>query len=32
MDKVDATLLAGIQKSNNLHIHERHAVQVQRNP
>jgi hypothetical protein len=32
MDKLDATVLAGTQKSNDLDIHERYAVEVQRNP
>lgn len=30
MEKFDATFLAGIQKSNDLDIHERHALEVQR--
>ena len=30
MEKFDATFLAGIEKSNDLDIHERHALEVQR--
>jgi hypothetical protein len=30
MEKFDATFLAGIQKSNDLDIHERHLLEVQR--
>ena len=30
MEKFDANFLAGIQKSNDLDIHERHALKVQR--
>ena len=30
MEEFDATFLAGIQKSNDFNIHERHALEVQR--
>ena len=30
MEKLDATFLAGIQKVNDLDIHERHALEIQR--
>lgn len=30
MEKFDATFLAGVQKSNDLDIHERYALEVQR--
>ncbi len=30
MEKFDATFLADIQKANDLDIHERHALEVQR--
>ena len=30
MEKFDATFLAGIEKSNDFNIHERHALEVQR--
>ena len=30
MEELDATFLAGIQKSNDLDIHECHALEVQR--
>jgi hypothetical protein len=32
MEQFDATLLASTQKSNDLDIHERHAIEIQRNP
>ena len=32
MEEFDTTFVAGIQKSNGLDIHERHSVEVQRNP
>ena len=32
MEKVEATILALIKKSNGLDIHKRHSVEVQRNP
>lgn len=30
MEKFDTTFLAGIQKSHDLDIHERHALEVER--
>lgn len=30
MEKFDATFLAGTQKSNDLDIHERHTLEIQR--
>lgn len=30
MEKLDALVLAGIEKSDNLDIHERHAFEVER--
>jgi hypothetical protein len=30
MEQFDAAFLTGIQKSNDLYIHERHRVEVQR--
>lgn len=31
MEKLDAAVLAGIQKAHDVDIHERHAFEVQRN-
>jgi hypothetical protein len=32
MEELDTAFLAGVQKSNYLDVHERHSVEVQRNP
>ena len=32
MEELDTVFLAGVQKSNDLDVHERHSVEVQRNP
>ncbi len=32
MEKVDTAFLAGIQKSNGLDAHQRHAIEVQLSP
>ncbi len=32
VEELDAAFFTGVQKSNDLDIHERHSVEVQRNP
>jgi len=32
MEDLDAAFLAAIQKSNDFNVHERHSIEVQRNP